>query len=340
MYMRLYYVMALMCVAIGCNSNANYRYHEANFDDEREAIIQQVGEELEIGIPYDLCKEGTYLYVLAYTPDCWLHIYDIKTGSKVSDAIRVGRGPGEGVRITSMDYFAEEQNLFVFDTELHKTLVYHLDGNTGQATFEKEIQHPLEGVIRKCHHLGNELYLYEGYLPGDDNNTRFTLSDGKKALDTYNIYPDVSREYDRVAFLQANTKGVPDTDAVVSGTFYGAVLECFHISKNHIEPTAIRLLEKPEMDESSSTVDIKAGSKYGFLTLCPTQDYIYATYINSTNPGDLRSIVSFDWKGREKIKYTADRNIFRLCPGDKRDELFGISISPEHECFLIKIYLE
>jgi hypothetical protein len=326
----------VFCIA-SCSSNTVIR--PVSFEGEGEAKVIQIGEPIEVGRPLEICKEGEFLFVLAYTPDCWLHSYNKETGEMVSESIKVGRGPGEGINLISMDYFEEEQKLFVFDKELRKTLVYHLDGNTGLATFLKEIHHPLNGIINNCHHLGEGKYLYEGYLPGGDKSIRFTLSDGMKAINTYSEYPEVDREYGMMAYQLASTKGYPKKDMVVSTTFYGAVLECFHASDDHIEQTAVRIIDKPEIDTSLPYLDIKAGHEYGFRMPCLTKDYIYAARLD-INATSCKDIYAFDWSGHEKIKYTADRSIILMCAGDNPDELFGISITMEGECALVKIHLE
>lgn len=338
MFMRYSIVVILMWCVVGCSMDTSYR--EAAFLDERGTNIQQIGEALMLGAPIDLCMAGDYLFVLAYSPEYWLHVYDKKTGEKVSEAIKVGRGPGEGVNIASMDFFVQEKCLYIFDRGLRKTLVYQIDGDTGNAAFKDEFQHPADGVIRKCHHFDNGKYLYEGFLSGDDTFTRYTLSNTQNELDTYSAYPELNSMDDRYAFILGVSKACPETGKFVAATMFGAVLECFDVSGTHIEPIAIRLIDKPELDFSTSVIQMKAGKKYGFSTLCLTKDLIYANYIDGTDPNNFKSIVTFDWHGREKTRYTADRNILRICPGDSPEELFGVSSSPEMEFSLVRIAMK
>lgn len=338
MLMRYSIVVILMWCMVGCSMDTSYR--KAAFLEERGTEIQQIGEEMMLGAPIDLCKEGDYLFVLAYSPEYWLHVYDKNTGEKVAEAIRVGRGPGEGANIASMDYFVHEKCLYLFDMVLRKTLVYQIDGDTGNAGFREEIQHPVDGVIRKCHHLDKGKYVYEGFLSGDDTFVRYTLSDAQNELDTYSTYPNLNSMDDRYAFILGVSKALPATGKLVAATMFGAVLECFDVSGSHIDPVAIRLIDKPELDFSTPVIQMKDGKKYGFSTLCLTKDLIYANYIDGTNPNNFRSIVTFNWHGREKMRYTADRNILRICPGDSPEELFGVSSSPEMEFSLVRIVLK
>ena len=336
--MKLSYVCSIagLFFVISCDSNTITR--PVSFEEEREANVSQIGVPIEVGMPVDFCKEGDFLFVLAHTHDCWLHSYNKETGEKVSESIKVGRGPGEGINLKSLDYFEDEQELFIFDQELCKTLIYHLDGNTGQATFQKEIQHPLNGIINNCHHLRDGSYLYEGYLPGGDINVRFTLSDGMKSIDTYSDYPNVNNEYEMRAYKLSSTKGYPKNNMVVSATFFGAVLECFQALDNHIAQTAVRIIDKPDIDTSLPYFDIKAGHEHGFRMPCPTKDYIYVPRLD-LNASSCKDIYAFDWNGQEKIKYVADRSIILMCPGDNPDELFGISTTMEGECALVIIHL-
>ncbi len=292
--------------------------------------MHSIGGPLVLGVPVDLCAEGEYLYVLAYNQDKWLHIYDKKTGDKISEAILVGRGPGEGINLVSMDYLREERNLYLYDMVLRKTLVYHIDDKSSTATFIREIQHPTKGVIRKCHILPDDLFLYEGYLPEYGSETRFTLSDGERVIDIYSTYPGVDNEDDQMAFILGVSKVDSSTGRFVAGTTFGAVLECFDVSSEGIKPIATRLLDLPEMDLSERSIKMKDGSKYGFSTICLSKDYIYTNYLDNSDPTVFKSIATFDWRGREQTKYTMDQNILRLCQDNKKEELFyGIASSPE-----------
>lgn len=338
MSMRRYIIVLVTLVLLGCNRNVGSG--NAVFQNEKTIISQPIGDPLAVGVPIDLCVEGDYLFVLAYTPDKWMHIYDKKTGEKVSDAIVFGRGPGEGVNIINMDYRRDERCLYLFDMVLRKTLVYLLDGKAATATYVREISHPTEGVIRKCHVLPGNRFLYEGYLPEAGKDTRYTLSDGETSIDTYSEYPGIDNEEDRHAFILGVSKADPETGRFVAGTTFGAVLECFNTSEAGIKPLATRVLDMPEM-EVGRTIQMKEGGRYGFSTICLTKKLIYTNYLNSTDPSVFQTIATFDWRGREQTKYTMDRNILRLCVGDEKTGLFyGIASSPEMEFSLVRFTLD
>ena len=337
MYMRSQFIIILSFCIIGCSQGA--KYHDAIYKETRRAAISQIGAPLELGVPVDLCQEGNFIFVLAYTPDSWLHIYDKNTGKKVSDCLLVGRGCGEGLNLVSMDYYPDKRILYIFDMVLRKTLAYQLDGEKGVARFDHEIQHP-DGVIRKCHHLSGGRFLYEGYLIGDAKNTRFTLSDGSSAIDTYAQYPGITTEEDQYAFILGRCKLEPSTGRFVSGTLFGAVLECFNLASDTIHPIGVRLLDPPIMDMSGQTIQAKPGTKYGFSTFCFANNLIYAIYLDGLDANEFKTIASFDWNGREKIKYCTDQNILHLCPGERINEFYAITSSPEMEFSLSKINLQ
>lgn len=336
--MRCNIIVLAALVLLGCNGNNGKG--SAEFRNEKSVSTQAVGDPLVVGVPVDLCVEGDYLFVLAYTPGKWLHIYDKKTGEKVSDAILFGRGPGEAVNLINMDYRREERVLYLFDMVLRKTLVYALDGITGSASYVREISHPTEGVIRKCHVLPDNRFLYEGYLPEYGNETRFTLSDGKKVLDAYSVYPSIEREEDRHAFILGVSRADPESGRFVSGTTFGAVLETFDLSGAGIKPLATRILDLPEM-EVGRTIQMKEGGKYGFSTICVSKKQIYAVYLDSPDANAFRTIATFDWRGRELTKYNMDKNILRMCIENERNGLFyGIASSPEMEFSLVSFTLD
>ena len=336
--MRKYIIIAFIGLLCGCAKENGYR--ALSCQNEKNADIQVIGQPLEVGIPVDLCCQDNCLFVLAHSQKYWLHIYDKESGQLLSENIMIGRGPGEGVNFVSMDYRRDEQNLYVFDMVLRKTVVYHLGGISGTARYIREMEHPSEGVIRKCYTLPDGNFLYEGYLAGSDKNVRLTLSDGKSSIESYSEYPGISNEEDKYAFMLGVSKGDPDKGLYVCGTMFGSVLECFDVNENHIQPKSLRLIDPPEMDLSGAGIQAKKGKKYGFMTFCLDGDMIYANYMDTTVPYKFNHIVSFDWKGRERVKYTASQNILRLCPGEKTGkELYCIVSSPSSEFALAKLIL-
>lgn len=339
MYMRWYFLIPIILLWGSCTQEEGYS--RAEFLDERTADIHVIGSPMLVGVPVDLCYQGNYLFVLAYSQRYWLHIYEKESGRLVSENLLIGRGPGEGLNFVSMDYRKDEQNLYVYDQMLRKTVVYNLDGEKGSAMFVKEIEHPSEGVIRKCYALADGNYLYEGYLQEGDINTRLTLSDGTSSLDTYAEYPGINNDDDKFAFILGVSKSDPDRGRYVCGTLYGAVLECFDITESAIKSHSVRLIEPPEMDMSDGFIKAKPGVKFGFTTFCFDGDLIYANYMDTADAYDFKTIVTFDWKGRERIKYTAKQNILRLCSGEKTGkELYCIVSSPESEFSLAKLTLK
>ena len=313
----------------------------ASFRSEKDVSVSQIGGPLVVGVPIDLLAGDECLYVLAYTSDKWLHVYDKSTGDKVLEAVTVGRGPGEGMNIVSMDYRYDEHNLYMYDLVLRKTIVYHLDEDAGTVSFVKELHHPADGVIRNCHIMPDGLYLYEGYLPGYGKETRYTLYDGEKVLDSYAVYPGINNENDQRAFLLGVSKGDAAKGRFVAGTTFGAVLECFDVSDGKITPRATRIFDLPELENSGGVIKMTDGGKYGFSTLCLTDRLIYANYLNTPDPTVFNKLVSFDWHGKEQAMYTMDTNILCFCPDEKQDRTFyGIASSPEMEFSLVSFRLD
>lgn len=63
--------------------------------------------------------------------------------------------------------------------------------------------------------------------------------------------------------------------------------------------------------------------------------------MDSDDAYKFNHIAIFDWTGREKIRYTADQNILRLCPGEKSGKkLYCIVSSLESEISLAKLILD
>lgn len=324
---------------IGCSSEDGYQ--KASFQDNRTAVVQIIGNPIEVGIPMDMCFVGDYICVLAYTQNCWLHIYDKESGNLVYESIKNGKGPGEGVNFSTMDFRKDEHNLYIYDVVLQKTVIYHLDEISGRPQYLREIDHSMVGVIRKCHVLPDGNFIYEGYFAGQDKDTRLTLSNIDSPLDAYSEYPGIHNEDDKLAFILGVSCADSNVGRYVCGTMFGAVLECFELRNNKIERTALRLIDPPKMDLSGPVIKAVDGKKYGFFTFCIDGDVIFANYMDTLDANDFNDIVSFDWNGHEKIKYSANQNILRMCPGEKSgEELFCIVSSPEREFSLAKLTLK
>ncbi len=317
-------------------------YSPAKFERESTASVELLGESLIMGPPVDLLVEGDYIFVLGHSVSGWVHVFDRTTGELLANKVALGRGPGEGTGFRSMDYDRSTNKLYLSDPRLNKTAIYQLSGVDGSIRFIEEIMLPHGGIKNDCHSFAGGLYLFQGYPDGEDKFTRFYLSDGGNVLDRYTEYPGITQEKDRYAFLLQNqTKSDFATGRFVSGTMYGAVLECFDVSDHKIRRTSLRLLDPPEMELKGNGVVPKEGLKWGFITFCIAGDRIFTNYIDSKDATSFTTISSFDWRGNEHVRYETGHNILRMCedPASK-NALYGIVSTPEQEFYLSRIILE
>ena len=333
-----YQLIALLLILAGCREKEGFS--PADFPKRSTAEVHFIGGPLEINLPLDLCIEGNSICVLAYTPDYWLHIYDRTSGELLSEAMPSGRGPGEAVNVMSMDYDYIRKLLYVHDPSLGKSVRFRFDGENGQLHYADEISHPDSGVVRQYHLLPDERFLYEGYLQGDDRFTRFFLYDDGLSYAKYSEYPGIEKDEDRFCFLLSGGKSEPVSGKYVSGTLYGAVLECFDLSEGCFKCTGIRLLDPPRMDLGNGGMNKRKGTKWGFSTLCPTKDCIYANYLDNDDANDFSAISVFGWDGREQARYETGHNILRIASdADDNRALYVVAVSGSQEYLLGRIRL-
>jgi len=344
MYLRkAYLILAVLCFC-GCSSHSEY--HESVFPETGEAEISFIGSPIfGSNAIFDLCQEGDYLFVLMAGSGCWLHIFNKFTGEEVSATLREGRGPREILIVGNMDYLPRERNLYCFDPMLQKTIVLHLDGESGTAEFVKEIHHP-DGILNMCYILPDGRYLYQGFLAEYGDKVRYTLSDGNIVLDTYNTYSgvDIRDENAFNDYLQALACGAarvdPETGFFVSGTGIGQVLECFTISQDRIIPAGIRLFNRPMLDRNTPYFWPAKGVKWGFFSFCLKDGLIYSVLKNSTDLNEKCHIASFTREGKECVLYHTSTGVNRICPSyDRNSDLYGVVNTPDGEYFLAKVKL-
>lgn len=331
-------LLVLLLILTSCANNTTF--HPAVFPKSGHAEIEVIGDAMVINLPLDIYVEGNNICVLAYTPKFWLHIYNRQTGELISEAVPVGRGPGEAINVRSMDYDRDAQLLCIHSPNLNKSVYYRIDGDIGKAIFVDEVQHPQEAIIRDCHLLSGNRFLYEGYLPGEDRFTRFFLYEDGKMIANYIEFPGVEKEEDKYSFMMSRAKSDPRTGKFVSGTLYGAVLECFDLSDDTFDRIGLRLIDPPGVDMSGGGIDIKKGSKWGFSNFCLTEDRIYASFLNSDDVNSFSSVSVFGWDGKEKARYETGSNILRLATNpDNKKSLYGIVCNPEMTYSLARIEL-
>ena len=330
----------LLICALSLVSCASNHSDSGVFQKTADAKVTIIGEPLITGVPIDLCVEGDHVFVLAYTPSSWIHVYDLKTGAPVSEALASGRGPGEAVEITSMDYDRAEKTLYLHDMMLRKTLKYKLDGKSGKAEYTGELEHPKQGVINGCHMFKGGTFLYEGYFPEYDRRNRYMLYDGEKVIDTYSEYPGAEDAVSEFAFRLGSSRSDFQSGRFVSGTLFGGVLECFDVSDGSITRSGLQILESPGV-EISGGIGKKADTKWGFSTFCPTKDVIYANYMDNLDETDFTTISTFGWDGQALVRYDTGHNILRICASQKqKNVLYGIVSSEDMEFNLAKIDLK
>lgn len=334
---QLRWLIILLFIA-GCGNESDFR--PASFPKTGAASVRIIGDPIEAGLPLDLCVEGKSICVLAFTPDYWLHLYDRETGELISQALPVGRGPGDAIDVRSMDYDRNNGLLYVHDPNLRKSVRYRFDGDRGAVFFVDEVHHPEDGVIRNYHLLPDGCYLFEGYLSGEDTDTRFFLTESGVLTDQYRDYPGINEEDDKYAFLLSEGKSDPATGRFVFGTLYGAVLECFDLNEGTFKRIGLRLLDPPRIDMSNRNFELAKGTKWGFSTFCLSRDGIFTNYLDNMDARIFTAISVFSWEGKEKARYETGNNILRMAI-DPLDEnaLYGIVSSKEQEFSLARITL-
>ena len=319
-------IVSMIFVFCACTKNENY--NPPVFPEERKIEGIYIAENLLISYAYGMCVDNNYVYVLALSDKKWVQVYDKNTGLHLGSFVGQGRGPGEVSMAESITLSKDGKYISVYDQAQRRLVTYAVSGleEMPLLSYEKDVSFSLvDGAVRNAWPLGNYL-LVNGQLGIQDGNPkRFQLLENNQVVNEYNDYPVDAREQ-QLAFLSPQVCFSPSLENMATGIFYGGILETFHLADGAISSTGIYKFYEPLVNWKSGAPKPEAGMRYGFSSMCATEDLIYTVLIGDEDPNKLNHISVFDWNGLGIAKYYTEQLVFKLAA--IKDEIYALTFEP------------
>lgn len=329
-------ILIVSMIFIFCACTKNENYNPPVFPEERKIEGVCLAKDLLISYAYGMCVDDSHIYVLALADKKWVQVYDRNTGLHLGGFVGQGKGPGEVSVGESITLSKDGKHISVYDQAQRRLVTYGVSGLEGMPllSYEKDISFALiDGVVRNAWPLEKNL-LVNGQLGSQDGNPkRFQLLENKRVVDEYNDYPVDTREQ-QLAFLSPQVCFSPSFEKMATGIFYGGILETFHLADGKISSAGIYKFYEPLVDWKSGAPKPEAGMRYGFSSMCATEDLIYTVLIGDEDPNKLNHISVFDWNGFGIAKYYTEQLVFKLAA--IKDEIYALTFEPSEGFSLYK----
>lgn len=323
-------ILSLLLVVILCACRKNDSYTVPVFPVEKELKGTCLSDELLISYAYDMCVDDKFIYVLALADNKWVQVYDKHTGEHLGAFVGQGQGPGEVSVGESMTLERTGRYLSVYDQAQRRLVTYCISkADTPMLSFERDVNFmDLKGAVRNVWPLESSL-LVNGQLGEQDGAPkRFQLLDGKEIVAAYNDFPVESREQ-QLTFLSPKVCFSPSLGKMATGILYGGILEVFELSDKGISLEGVHKFYDPKVKIGSGNIEPDSGMKYGFSSMCATEDLIYTVLIGDEDPNKLNHISVFDWEGNAMIRYCTEQLVFNLaCMEAEAGKLYALTFEP------------
>jgi len=337
---RLAAIVAVVVVA-GCRDGSP-KYSIPKFEEDIPASFQIMADDIGVEAIYDMYVWKDYVLVIAYDASSsqLLHVYDKRTGGKVTGTLTYGRGPGESIlghMYSTMD--AEKGMMYFNDPSRGCRISCDLAALTsGEDIYPCKDDAPLHDAwMNKFFDLrdGHSLIVKGASSPSTDtiDSQRFIIRDiDGHIVSRSNEYPfEEAGNFRDNLYSFAPADMSPDRSKLAMAAMYGAVLETFDVTGAFtVRARATRFFIEPKIGDDINVQPQKSIS--GFLEICATDDAIFATYDGEHEEGDYGkgsdvfygNIAVFDWDGNPKEIIRCGREIRNLCMDESEGVIYAV----------------
>lgn len=324
-------VLILLSVLILCACTKDVAYNPPTFPVEKELKGTCLSDDLMFSYAYDMSVDSDFVYILALADDRWVQVYDRHTGEHLGAFVGQGQGPGEVHTGASMTLNVEKNRLSVYDQSQRRLVTYAISrtGDTSVLTFETGINlMEQQGAIRNAWLLENSL-LVNGQLGSQGvGPKRFQLLQNGQVVTAYNEFPVEPKEQ-QFTFLSPQVCFSPSFERMATGTLYGGILEVFRLGDKEISLIGCSKFYEPKVNLGSGDIQPETGMKYGFSSICASEEQIYAVLIGDEDPNQINRISVFDWQGNGVIRYHTEQLVFKLAyTEDVPEKLYALTFDP------------
>jgi len=339
-------------MAQGCTGR-KVRYSPPSFASEKTVHFTKVSDELQY-LPSDIFVYGDNIIVTGCGKNSLntLFIYDKTSGKEIRSGLKYGRGPKETI-MGQLCVSMVDGRMTYYDLMLDKMLSFRIEDflkSGAEAITEQNFIVPkwtrflTETADGKIINLTSK-----GYLAKDTTTIhRISLSREDGFCSDYDSCPIEDKPLAFTIYNQPKISISPDGTKMAIGTFAGAILETFDISKE-IRNIATKYFIEPVISVHSGTYSYVDQSVLGFYDLFTTDDRIFAAYDGKYKWGDIANlpdskrplkftrIAVFDWKGNGLAIYDTGYRVERIFYAETENTLYAMITDKERKYFIGKI---
>lgn len=278
----------------------------------------------------------------SYDRDSSFHVFNKTSGKHLKSFGYKGRGPGEVLYPSALNYIPKDQALTTIESNLKKIIKYNIANILSQTQpFFSEIKlNNLPIFALEAISCG------EGFIVGGNSETRLAVIDtNSQILQQFYDYPKLAADEDENrAIFNYNPQYAmhPSGDKLVTISYIGGILEIFDIKDNKITSNVVKYINEPIYKIVSGLKPKWIGSVPGTVMGCsniyPTKDYIYCIYEGelSKDPKIIpKKILVFDWKGNLLLQYEPEEGTPNNVAVDE-NYLYSVIVTKDGESQLYK----
>ena len=339
-------MIGLYLTCISCSNKSNLSFTPPAFPESVSLKGKVLVDSFMIGACYDIAYYNKTLLVIGYTGEKEenIHLFSRENGTHIKSILPKGRGAGEAIAVPHIDIDHRTGMAFFYDYMAYRLHYFQVDsiiGHTNTTDYLFSSAYPYMARILK----GQEGYIgIEGCRKADGKIPRLFLIEQDSIIDEYYRYPAVDipvKNGIKASYIYAHYAMGSNKNKIVCASTYGAILEIFNITSNHIElDTIVGFVPPVYTTDKNGFLNILPGeTTWGFLDLYATDKYIYTIYCGGKDIQNKNKIAVFDWKGQGVRLYSTDYQLECICVDEKSDKIYATTVNSKGEKIIVEFKL-
>ena len=338
----IFKILALVFLISSC-SQEKIHYTGINIPLKKELKGTALNTTFIFSSPQEMMIIDSLLIVHdSYNRDTCFHIFNKINGKHIGSFGNKGRGPGEIIFPSSLNYNPKTKTLTTYEANLKKIIKYNIADISTQKTISfSEIK------------LNSIPFFALQAIPSDDSfiirgnaQVRFAIIDtNNKITSQFKNYPKltIDKEENRAIFNYAPQCVLkPDGNKLAILTYIGGVLEIFDIKNNSITPNTIKYFNEPIYKSvdgfKPKWIGTTPQTVVGCDNIYATNENIYCIYegeVAKDNEPEPKKIIVFNWDGIPQLQYEINEGLPNGIAVDE-DNLYCILMNKDYEYQLYK----
>lgn len=345
-------ILLLSLICCCCNRKFDEKQLEINRNDFPVSIKLTGGEEIYldstlIPLTLNVLRDTIVLAENRGAYPFYFSMYNIRTGKKIIEFARRGRGPNEFLsgKCNSNNYNCSNLNhIYIYDGVRKRVSEYNID-----SLIQKQEQYePKQIDVPDCVFYfskldSNHYVCFNSYFLNDKK-----FKNNVEKIFIYDLSEEKPDKFDWKYFTLNVSKGyvliAPDNDRIIVPHHYEDKIDIYN--KNLV---LLKTLVGPDMIipeyrlRGDNHISFKIRTRYrGYYPCCYTNNSIYLIYLGLNgidNNIDYRKpveVFKLDWNGNLIKRYVLDRYIFRISVSSDEKYLYGASLNSIGEPILVR----